>query len=303
MKFHAITLGMAGALGLGALSPLAATEIHNLRSGNGLAGGPDALITYLQGPADAEFGTALTPAQFAAAQGGPQAIILPAVISVWLPALTSDPLAQWINDNGDPNSGSTNLYAIHFTVDTPCISHAHLDFHFAADNWLGEVWTPVNEGLFINGGVVPVTTGGNYASQTDWSRDVSSLVVPGLNTLYILASDVGGPGGLLFSATVRVEGCTTTGAEDLARTFELGAAYPNPFNPVTSLPFSMGETGRAELRVHDLAGRTVATLFSGLAERGAHEVQFDASALPSGLYLYTLSTESGSQTRKLVLAK
>lgn len=97
--------------------------------------------------------------------------------------------------------------------------------------------------------------------------------------------------------------CEVVGAEDLPVAYGLGAAYPNPFNPATTLSFTMAETGLANLSVHNLTGETVATLWNGPAERGTHEVLFDASRLPSGLYLYTLSSEQGVQTRKMVLAK
>ncbi|MFA7331710.1 MAG: T9SS type A sorting domain-containing protein [Candidatus Delongbacteria bacterium] len=102
---------------------------------------------------------------------------------------------------------------------------------------------------------------------------------------------------------VYVPCCEVVGAEEQALAFGLGAAYPNPFNPVTTLSFTLETTGQVELVVHNLAGEQVATLWNGPAERGLHEVQFDASALPSGLYLYTLSTEQGRQTRRMLLTK
>jgi hypothetical protein len=97
--------------------------------------------------------------------------------------------------------------------------------------------------------------------------------------------------------------CEVVSADDQPVAYGLGANYPNPFNPATTISFSMAETGQASLSVHNLTGETVATLWNGLAQRGTHEVVFDASALPSGLYLYTLTSAQGVQTRKMVLAK
>ncbi len=85
--------------------------------------------------------------------------------------------------------------------------------------------------------------------------------------------------------------------------FHLGQAYPNPFNPVTTLPFEMVETGMARLSIHNLLGAEVAVLWNGMAERGRHEVTFDASTLPSGVYVATLKAEAGSRTSKLLLIK
>jgi len=93
------------------------------------------------------------------------------------------------------------------------------------------------------------------------------------------------------------------GAQEQPALFNLGANYPNPFNPTTTISFSMEETEVATLAVHDLAGRRLATLVDGLVERGAHEVSFDASALPSGVYFYSLESAGQSQTRKMVLTK
>jgi hypothetical protein len=97
--------------------------------------------------------------------------------------------------------------------------------------------------------------------------------------------------------------CDEVAADDQPVAYGLGANYPNPFNPATTISFSMAETGQASLSVHNLAGETVATLWNGLAQRGTHEIVFDASALPSGLYLYTLTSAQGVQTRKMVLTK
>jgi hypothetical protein len=98
--------------------------------------------------------------------------------------------------------------------------------------------------------------------------------------------------------------CTRSAAsEDRPLAFELGNAYPNPFNPGTTLGFRLAETGLANLSVFDLAGRTVATLVDGLTGAGEHEVRFDAAGLPSGVYFYTLVSGGQRETRRMVLLK
>ncbi|MBE0643965.1 MAG: VWA domain-containing protein [Bacteroidetes bacterium] len=81
---------------------------------------------------------------------------------------------------------------------------------------------------------------------------------------------------------------------------------PNPFNPLTvvswSIPASLdGEDGT--LLVLDLHGREVARLHEGTLRAGAHQTVFDASALPSGMYLYRLQAGNRSLTRKMMFAK
>jgi len=85
--------------------------------------------------------------------------------------------------------------------------------------------------------------------------------------------------------------------------FALEPAAPNPFNPTTTLSFTLAETGPVRLKVFNLAGQQVAVLVDGLRERGRHEVVFDASALASGVYFATLEAEGFCVTRPLTLLK
>jgi hypothetical protein len=85
--------------------------------------------------------------------------------------------------------------------------------------------------------------------------------------------------------------------------FTLNQNFPNPFNPTTTISFSMPETGLASLKVFDLAGHEVATLVNGLMNRGEQSVVFDGTNLSSGVYFYTFETAGVSTTRKMVLMK
>jgi|GEM_PF-3035213 len=101
---------------------------------------------------------------------------------------------------------------------------------------------------------------------------------------------------------------STTGVED-PRFPGLPAAYdfqpfsPNPFNPQTVAKFEIRNASHVSLRVYDTAGREVAALVEGWRAAGTHEVSFDASGLPSGLYLARLEAGEFRATQKLVLLK
>jgi DNA/RNA endonuclease YhcR with UshA esterase domain len=85
---------------------------------------------------------------------------------------------------------------------------------------------------------------------------------------------------------------------------ELLSAWPNPFNPETTLRFELSSPGRTRLSVHNLLGQTAAVLIDGPIAAGRHERSFDASALASGVYIARLQHESGSVRQiKLLLAK
>ncbi len=95
----------------------------------------------------------------------------------------------------------------------------------------------------------------------------------------------------------------TAGVVEQPVEFALADAYPNPFNPTTTIEFSLENAGMTTLKVYNLAGQEVATLVNGNMERGAHQVTFDASALSSGMYLYSIEAEGFTATKKMALIK
>jgi hypothetical protein len=86
--------------------------------------------------------------------------------------------------------------------------------------------------------------------------------------------------------------------------YALGQNYPNPFNPGTTITFALRNTGPATVRVYDLLGREVATLFDAVATaHTAYSLSFDATALPGGIYFYTLRSAGGNEVRKMGVLK
>jgi len=90
---------------------------------------------------------------------------------------------------------------------------------------------------------------------------------------------------------------------DLPLEFALHQNFPNPFNPGTTIGFSVSRTGWVNLKVYDLLGRNVATLVEGSLPAGSHQVQFDGRRLSSGLYVYRLTAEGSTLTRTMILLK
>ena len=78
---------------------------------------------------------------------------------------------------------------------------------------------------------------------------------------------------------------------------------PNPFNPITSLSFTLQDAADVDLRIYDIRAREVALLASGRLEAGSHSVAFSAENLPAGIYLARLSTPGTVSLQKLVLLK
>jgi len=90
---------------------------------------------------------------------------------------------------------------------------------------------------------------------------------------------------------------------EVPEAFALSQNYPNPFNPTTTIEFAVAEPGRLNITVYDLAGKAVATLVDGQVPVGYHTVEFDASDLASGVYIYVMKSVAGVESRKMVLVK
>ncbi len=145
------------------------------------------------------------------------------------------------------------------------------------------LYNPFSYGLLRDAGFDPGGYGLNYPFQLP----------------YILACSFGTPPHFW---------CDTAAEEVPAAITTLHGAHPNPFNPKTTIRFSLAAPGRASLRVYDLAGRRMATLLDGLAAAGAQSIDWNGRddagrQLASGVYLLRFKAAGTSEESKLVLLK
>ncbi|MCC6475831.1 T9SS type A sorting domain-containing protein, partial [bacterium] len=85
--------------------------------------------------------------------------------------------------------------------------------------------------------------------------------------------------------------------------YALNDAFPNPFNPTTTISFTLPEAGYATLRIFDISGREIAELVNGNVNAGATSIVWNAEGMATGTYFYTLEAGSFSMTKKLMLLK
>ena len=99
------------------------------------------------------------------------------------------------------------------------------------------------------------------------------------------------------------EGTSSDAVEAVPKTIVLGSNYPNPFNPSTTIPFSLKSAQHVRLEIFDLTGKHIQDLLSSTLSAGNHTVVWDARHVASGVYLYRLTTDQITMTRKMVLVK
>jgi len=85
--------------------------------------------------------------------------------------------------------------------------------------------------------------------------------------------------------------------------FKLEQNYPNPFNPNTVISYQLSSVSFVTLKVYDVLGREVATLVNEQKEAGDYVVNFDASKLSSGIYIYKLNAGNYSSIKKMMVVK
>jgi hypothetical protein len=109
--------------------------------------------------------------------------------------------------------------------------------------------------------------------------------------IYYKRDPIGNPTGIEIISSEVPEG------------FKLGQNYPNPFNPSTIIAYDLPAAGHVTLSVYDVLGGEVQTLVNESQAAGRYKVEFDATGLASGVYLYRITAGSFVQTRKLMLLR
>jgi len=152
-----------------------------------------------------------------------------------------------------------------------------------------------------SGGVIVRTSdgGGTWTETESGTMNYLGDVTASSPTTFIA---VGEHGTILRTTTGGV-----TWVEDrpaIPQSVTLAQNYPNPFNPTTTIQYSLQKPQRVLLIVTDLYGREVRRVIDGnLKEAGSHQVAFDSSGLPSGVYFYSLIVGEQRITRKMVVLR
>ncbi len=112
--------------------------------------------------------------------------------------------------------------------------------------------------------------------------------------------------GVFFIGHDSITGVITNAVSvenDAPAAFSVAQNSPNPFNPTTTITFSLADAGNASVEVFNVAGQKVASLADGFMTAGSHSVVWDASSFSAGLYFYTVKAGGHTRTMKMTLLK
>lgn len=217
-------------------------------------------------------------------------------------------------------TGNTTLRDI-ITIPKPAggfnILVGSLDGMFLSTNE-GVSWTTINSGLGyrnINSVAASGTNvfagsygGGVYLSTnngTNWTQiniGLTNLFIKKLfiNGAYIYAAT---ENGIIWRRELSQVITRLKDESEILNYFVLEQNYPNPFNPNTKISWQSPESAWQTLKVYDILGNEVETLVNEFKNAGSHEINFDASNLPSGIYLYHLQIGEFTKSKKMILIK
>ena len=158
---------------------------------------------------------------------------------------------------------------------------------------LGNIFSAGPLGIWVfdpNGTVLDTIVVPGQTSNCNWGD-------PDRKTLYITA------GTSVYRIRLAVTAGVGETGENLPAGFELYPNYPNPFNPSTTIRYSVPHRTNITLLVFNTLGQRIATLLEGNQEAGVHDLKFDGTRLASGVYFYRMHAGDFVRTRRLVLSR
>jgi photosystem II stability/assembly factor-like uncharacterized protein len=223
--------------------------------------------------------------------------------------------ANWVNmqlNGGFP----TGAFCIYSEPGKIYVGTA-LGMYYSSNN--GANWTNRSQGLGPDPYVFSIIKYGNtlfsgtnawvYASTDDgisWDtvtfsgqtfQDVNKVMIYN-NRLYAAAYT-----GLWYRELSEIITGVENPGNEITKEYSLSQNYPNPFNPVTKINYSIPAQSNVVIKVFDITGKEIETLVNETISAGSHSVEFNASSLSNGIYIYKMETNGFTETRKMSVVK
>ncbi len=139
----------------------------------------------------------------------------------------------------------------------------------------------------------------DWSDISDGIKYVTSLTISGENFI----AGTWGMGSGIWNRPLSQVVTNVSFSENSPLTFMLEQNYPNPFNPASNIGYEIPNSGNVLLQVYDILGRKVVTLVNKFEPAGIYNVEFHASNLPSGIYIYRLEANGFQAVKKLMILK
>ena len=153
-----------------------------------------------------------------------------------------------------------------------------------------EIQRSLDNNIFVTIGFV----GGKGNSTTNQYYSFTDESIPG--KIYYRLKQVDFNGSYNYSQIIEVDGVTVS-------TIQLQQNYPNPFNPNTTIKYQLGNDGFVNLKVFNSLGEQVAEPVNQFQKGGSHQLIFEVKDLPSGIYVYQLSSGNYTESKKMILLR
>jgi hypothetical protein len=166
----------------------------------------------------------------------------------------------------------------------------------------GELRGKVSPILFplTNEYVLPIMIYGNESSEFEIEFEYYSSQS---NDYFTIQETVGFEPDMIIGDALSPYDLYQETLNDVPSSYSLGKAYPNPFNPTTTIDYNIGQEGHVDMVVYDVSGRIVDTLIDGYKNEGNYKVRWAANAHPSGIYFVIFSINGYTESSKLMLIK
>lgn len=153
-----------------------------------------------------------------------------------------------------------------------------------------EIQRSIDNNIFVTIGFVE--GGGSSTSNQYYSFTDEGIA----GTVYYRLKQVDYDGSYNYSQVIEIDGVTVS-------TIQLDQNYPNPFNPATTIRYQLGNDSFVNLKVFNALGEEVAELINEIQTGGSHQLTFNAESLPSGMYVYKLTSGNYVESRKMLILK
>lgn len=209
-----------------------------------------------------------------------------------------------INGPSEVAAGQTAAYTV--TVTGGPLAKAGVDIAASA----GSTLTPGSGLQTIGSELTHVSPKAPVSGTVTFDFIYKAPASAGTATLYATSNSVNANGNSIGDQwnhapdkTITITSSTGVGETGNPSGFSLNDNYPNPFNPATTLSFTVPQTGRVVIYLRDIQGKTIRTLAEETVPAGLFSRSFDFSDLPSGSYLWSVAWNGKVETRKMTLLK